>query len=54
MLSPDCELSLPDLWLADLSEEEREALLEEEELSSLSWLSHPSLRAEERSPSLLR
>jgi hypothetical protein len=41
---------LPGLWIFDLSEEERE---EEESLSSL-WLSHPSLTAEERSPSLLR
>jgi len=55
MLFPDCEdLPLPGIWLADLSEEEKEELREEEELSSSSWLSHPSLRPDERSPSLLR
>lgn len=50
MGSFDDDLPLPGLWVFDLSEEERE---EEESLSSL-WLSHPSLTAEERSPSLLR
>jgi len=46
---------LPGLWIFDLSEEEREEeeREEEESLSSL-WLSHPSLTAEQRSPSLLR
>jgi hypothetical protein len=50
MGSFDDDLSLPGLWIFDLSEEERE---EEESLSSL-WLSHPALTAEERNPSLLR
>lgn len=45
---------LPGLWIFDLSEEEREDAREEEESLSSLWFSHPSLTAEERSPSLLR